>query len=202
MNGVIDKNTGLLLRAGYYNFSLDEQFNSEIEEYRTDVPNEPKIKNNSFESTVCHKWNGTDWELFEYSPLMPLLHQENINIFSGIYERRGSWRIVPGSIIIPELSIYGNNASIISAVLSTSVSHSSTNNTTEIILYNITDETLVNDSLIQAMITNANIYEIKSSEKFNILPNKEYGVAIQWEGWGWGNPRAMIRNAQLNIKIF
>lgn len=61
MNGVIEKNTGDLLRVGFTDFSVDPAFDPATEAYRTDAPDGATIRDNLIYE--WHRWNGSAWEL-------------------------------------------------------------------------------------------------------------------------------------------
>jgi hypothetical protein len=65
MNGVVNISTGLLLRAGYCDFTLDPNFYPSIEAQYGDTPN-PCYIFNDFASQnpsdfITH-WNGNGWD--------------------------------------------------------------------------------------------------------------------------------------------
>ncbi len=64
-NGVIEKDTGDLLRAGFCDFP-EGSFDPATEEVRADVPFPPKVRS-SPEETQLHRWNGSAWEVAEES---------------------------------------------------------------------------------------------------------------------------------------
>ena len=60
-NGVIETNSGDLLRWGYdADFVNDGSFNTATETQRTDIPDSPLIRKTPT-STGWHSWNGTAW---------------------------------------------------------------------------------------------------------------------------------------------
>ena len=61
MNGVIETSTGILLRAGYVDFSIEDSFDADTETYITGVPhNNCIIRGQAGESDVSC-WNGSAW---------------------------------------------------------------------------------------------------------------------------------------------
>lgn len=65
LNGVIDILTGLLLRAGYCDFTNDGSFDPLTEAQHANVPQPYYVLNNPDDPTseyITH-WNGSDWDL-------------------------------------------------------------------------------------------------------------------------------------------
>ncbi len=65
MNGVVTIVTGLLLRAGYCDFTTDGSFKPDIEAQHGDVPNPFYILNDPLfqpPSDFVTHWNGTGWD--------------------------------------------------------------------------------------------------------------------------------------------
>lgn len=58
-NGVIEKATGDLLRAGFCDFSSDGAFDASVEECRSDVPFPAVSRGNA----AWHRWTGSAWIL-------------------------------------------------------------------------------------------------------------------------------------------
>lgn len=65
MNGVIDKTTKLLLRAGRCDFEKDGSFDAETELLIFDAPETPVVLADTIggDTVKCNKWTGTEWEL-------------------------------------------------------------------------------------------------------------------------------------------
>jgi hypothetical protein len=61
-NGVIQKSTGNLIRAGFCDFENDGSFDASTEAQRTDVPFPGKVRGEKDE-TQMHRWNGSAWVL-------------------------------------------------------------------------------------------------------------------------------------------
>jgi len=61
-NGVIERSTGDLLRAGFCDFRVDGTFNEGTETYHTDVPFPAKVKDQKY-NTEYHNWDGSQWKL-------------------------------------------------------------------------------------------------------------------------------------------
>lgn len=65
MNGVVSIETGLLLRAGYCDFTTDPNFNPQIEAQYGGVPDPFYILNDPFTkppSDYVTHWNGNGWD--------------------------------------------------------------------------------------------------------------------------------------------
>lgn len=60
IQGVIDTNTGELLRFGRCDFVNDGSFDPQNESVVTSLPDEPKRKNSQYYDTV-HVWDGSSW---------------------------------------------------------------------------------------------------------------------------------------------
>lgn len=67
MNGIIEKISGDLLRAGFSDFKNDGSFDVVIELYRTDVPDNPIIKRPGEGS--FHRWTGGNWSVITGGPV-------------------------------------------------------------------------------------------------------------------------------------
>jgi hypothetical protein len=59
-NGVIETATGDLVRCGFCDFSASDDFDSETETYKTDVPHPGKVRGDPDEAKM-HRWNGSSW---------------------------------------------------------------------------------------------------------------------------------------------
>lgn len=81
-NGIVNKDNGDLLRAGFADFENDGRFNQLTEEYRTDVPEPWYIKRS--QNDEFHRWNGSSWELVpQGQPISTKNLQYRVQAFSG-----------------------------------------------------------------------------------------------------------------------